>query len=133
MKQQLAVLGIVSRSGEVLIVKRTKPEVGKDGTKLIWGFPGGKIENGETLEEAVVREVYEETGYRAKVDELISERSHPDFPVRAHYFACSLIDDTRETVEDENTEEYKWVTIDELGEYFTSSIDRGVESYLVGV
>lgn len=51
-----AVIGIVLRERDVLLVRRANPpDAG------CWGFPGGKIESGEPLADAVVREIAEET------------------------------------------------------------------------
>jgi len=59
----VAVAGVVmNENGEILLVKHTK-----DGT---WGCPGGQVENGENLIEALVREVKEESGIDIKVGEL---------------------------------------------------------------
>ena len=49
-----------SKSGKMLVVKRSD-EGDASGQ---WAFPGGKIEAGETLEQAAIRECYEETGYK---------------------------------------------------------------------
>ena len=52
-----AVIAVVLRGGRVLLVKRANPpDAGR------WGFPGGKIEWGETIEAAAERELLEETG-----------------------------------------------------------------------
>ena len=54
-----AVLGVIVHESRVLLVRRSNPpDAG------FWGFPGGKIEAGETLEQAAIREVKEETGLR---------------------------------------------------------------------
>lgn len=45
---------------------------GKDPSKGMWGLPGGVVELGETVEEAVIREVFEETGIKVKPVELIT-------------------------------------------------------------
>jgi ADP-ribose pyrophosphatase YjhB (NUDIX family) len=66
--QQLPKLGVsasVWRDGKVLLVQRAKPPVG------IWAFPGGHVEVGERLEEAVARELLEETGLTARFDGLL--------------------------------------------------------------
>lgn len=42
---------------------------------IVWNFPGGGVETGETPDEACVREVLEETGYRIRVVELLHERN----------------------------------------------------------
>ncbi|MEM1130979.1 MAG: NUDIX hydrolase [Pseudomonadota bacterium] len=56
-----AVIAVMMRDGEVLLVQRGRPpDLG------LWGFPGGKIEPGETVETAVLRELREETGIIAE-------------------------------------------------------------------
>ena len=55
-----AALAVVVREGKVLLVRRANPpDAG------LWGFPGGRIEWGETAAEAAARELAEETGVRA--------------------------------------------------------------------
>jgi len=55
-----ATIGVVFHEGRILLVRRANPpDAGK------WGFPGGKIEWGETIADAAVREIMEETGVRA--------------------------------------------------------------------
>ena len=54
-----AVLGIIEHGKRILLVQRSNPpDAG------FWGFPGGKIEPGETIVEAITREVQEETSLR---------------------------------------------------------------------
>ncbi|MAM13513.1 MAG: ADP-ribose pyrophosphatase [Rhizobiaceae bacterium] len=55
-----ATIAVVIRAGRVLLVRRANPpDAG------CWGFPGGKIERGETLHQAALRELKEETGVNA--------------------------------------------------------------------
>jgi mutator protein MutT len=75
---------VVIRDGQVLLVQRAQePLSGK------WTLPGGAVELGETLEEAVVRELREETGLEVRVLELVEAferiaRDESDRP-RYHY------------------------------------------------
>jgi 8-oxo-dGTP diphosphatase len=46
----------------------------RNGNSFYWSFPGGGVENDETLEQAVVREVREETGFSVRVEGLYSVR-----------------------------------------------------------
>ena len=56
-----AAIALVIRKDAILLVRRANPpDAGK------WGFPGGKIEHGETMEEAAIRELEEETGVTAR-------------------------------------------------------------------
>ncbi|WP_266064068.1 NUDIX hydrolase [Brucella intermedia] len=62
-----AVLAVVIRGRSVLLVRRANPpDAG------LWGFPGGKIEFGESLAQAAVRELFEETGVQAETGPVIT-------------------------------------------------------------
>ena len=127
---KIVVIGLIVNDGQILIVKRTKQEDGKEGAVLSWGFPGGKVEAGETMEQAVIREVHEETGSQVSVEKLISKRVHPDFPVRAFYFSCHLISDIPDAVNDLSTQEVRWVKPSDLATYFASDLDPIVSEFL---
>jgi 8-oxo-dGTP diphosphatase len=58
--------GVVVRDGKVLLIRR-----GKEPLKGRWVIPGGTVELGETLQEAVVREVREETGIEVRAREVV--------------------------------------------------------------
>ena len=71
----IAVL-IFDQEGKVLLQKRSDV--------LKWGIPSGHVEPGETVEHAAIREVYEETGLKIKVERLIGVYSDPQSQV-FHY------------------------------------------------
>ena len=75
--------GIVNKDNKILMVKRAK----KEGD-LLWVFPGGKVENGETNEQACIREVFEETGLNVSIIGLIGTRVHPDTGMKIIYYMC---------------------------------------------
>ncbi|USG66851.1 NUDIX domain-containing protein [Brevibacillus ruminantium] len=66
----LGACGIVIRGEEALVVKKTY-----GGLKGQWSFPAGFVEPGETVDDAAVREVLEETGVTAVVRQLAAVRS----------------------------------------------------------
>ncbi len=129
-KLEHVVLGILKKEEKVLLVKRKKVEIGTDGSVLLWGFPGGKVNAGETREDAVVREIQEETGYHAQIDNLISKRMHPHFPVKVYYFACSLTQETPDIVNDPSTEEIAWIPLSEIQTYLKTELDPEVQKEL---
>ncbi len=78
------VAGILWKEGRVLAVKRPqgKPWAG------YWEFPGGKVESGESLEQALERELHEELGIRPLNPEFWRHVSHtyPDLQVQLHFY-----------------------------------------------
>ena len=91
MKKNIHVVGaVVVSSGEVLCVQR-----GPNGTLPgLWEFPGGKIEPGETAQEALGREVVEELQCHVTVGEKVTTTRHEyDFGiVHLTTFYCELVD-----------------------------------------
>ncbi|KMZ44530.1 MULTISPECIES: NUDIX domain-containing protein [Bacillales] len=69
-KVWLGACGIVIRGQEALVVKKTY-----SGLKGQWSFPAGFVQEGETVDEAAVREVLEETGVEAVVRQVAGIRS----------------------------------------------------------
>ena len=78
-----------------------------------WEFPGGKMEAGETPEEALKREIREELSTEISVDELLCtvEYDYPKFHLTMHCFLCSLLTDALHLNEHEAA---KWLTHEEL-------------------
>lgn len=86
-RPQVCVGGIVVHEGHLLMVQRaTPPGVGR------WSIPGGKVEAGESLADALRREVAEETGLRVRVGEMTGwvELISGDHHFVILDFACSL-------------------------------------------
>ena len=69
---QVRVTGILVEDDKILLVKQN---VTSDRN---WSLPGGRVEQGETLEDAVVREIEEETGLVTKVSKLLYICDKPD-------------------------------------------------------
>ena len=78
-----------------------------------WEFPGGKIEPGETAQQALVREIREELATIIKVGDLIEtvEYDYPDFHLSMECFWCEVIEGDLVLLE---AQEARWLTKDEL-------------------
>ena len=85
------VLAIITNKDQVLLGK-VKSEKIQDFGGIQYVFPGGKVEEGEELEKATIREVQEETGLTVEVVKMIGERVHPKTQKQIYYFHCQYID-----------------------------------------
>jgi len=90
MKHYDVVGAIIEFEGRILCMQRA---VGKyEYTSLKWEFPGGKIEEGETKPQALMRELHEEMEldvYISENDYFISvEHAYPDFEITMHCYWC---------------------------------------------
>ena len=88
-----AVVAIIERNGRYLIQKR--PSSGLLAN--LWEFPGGKREQGETLEEALAREVREELGVEVREARPLATVKHAytEYRVTLHAFACEIVGETK--------------------------------------
>ena len=76
---KVTVDGVVLKDEKILLIKRkNQPFKGK------WALPGGFVDYGETAEDAVVREVLEETGLNTRVGSLFGVYSDPQRDPRGH-------------------------------------------------
>lgn len=110
--------GIVIREGKILLVKRrNEPGRGK------WSIPGGLVELGETLEQAVIREFKEETGLDVEASEYIDAVDNIDRDetgrVRYHFVIVDCLVRLRggEPRAGSDAEELEWVALDEVEDH----------------
>lgn len=128
MKTVRVVAAIIIENDKVFSTQRGYGEF-KDG----WEFPGGKIEPGETPEEAIVREIKEELDTEVEVIELLDtvEYDYPNFHLSMGCFICKIKSGDLVLKEHEAA---KWLTKDTLGSVEWLPADMGlvgeIEKYL---
>ena len=108
MKQIEVVAAIIRKGDKIFATQR-----GYGEWKDWWEFPGGKMEAGETPEEALKREIREELSTEISVDEFLRtvEYDYPKFHLTMHCYLCSLLTEALHLNEHEAA---KWLAKDEL-------------------
>lgn len=96
MKTIDVVAAIIVKGTEILAMQRGYGEF--EGG---WEFPGGKVEQGETPEEAIVREIHEELNARISVQRFLTQVEHdyPTFHLSMKCFICTLNDPSFQLLE----------------------------------
>jgi len=127
MKTIRVVAALVGRDGRYLITQRRETAV----LPLLWDFPGGRVEKGESDEAALAREVNERLGASVEVGQLISFVNHPyeNYAVDLYLYECTLLSDQLHC---RAVKEYAWVTSEEMESYSFTSVDEASMSKLLG-
>lgn len=81
--------------------------------KDFWEFPGGKVERGETPEQALLREIREELDAEIRIDKFLTtiDWDYPDFHLTMHCYVCSLLTESLHLNEHEAA---RWLSADDL-------------------
>ena len=105
-----AIIKAVNENGETIIFATQR---GYGDFKGGWEFPGGKIESGETPQEALKREIIEELDTEVSVGELMDtvEYDYPQFHLSMDCFWCQIV---RGNLVLKEHEAARWLTKDEL-------------------
>lgn len=127
MKTIRVVAALVERDGRYLITQRRENAV----LPLLWDFPGGRVEPGESDEAALAREVGERLGAQVEVGQLISFVNHPydRYAVDLFLYECRLLSDELEC---RAVKDYAWVTSKEMETYSFTPVDEASMSKLLG-
>ena len=113
MKHYNVVAAVVYHDGKYLCMQKGKTKF--EYTSYKWEFPGGKIELGETPQQALARELMEEMEYPVEVGEMLVTVNHeyPDFSITMTAFLCTPKGDADGFKRREHADS-KWCSADEL-------------------
>ena len=83
---------------------------------LLWEFVGGKVEQGETKEQALIRECQEELAITVAVQDVFMEIDHvyPDLTVHLTLFNASIAEGNPQKIEHNDL---RWLTVEEIDQY----------------
>ena len=120
MKTIKVVAAIIIKDGQVFATQRGYGEF-----KGWWEFPGGKMETGESPQEALKREIREELDAEVEVRELLEtvEWDYPNFHLIMHCFICSLLSESLHLNEHEAA---TWLTHETLRSVKWLPADEGL-------
>ncbi|MBN1962589.1 MAG: (deoxy)nucleoside triphosphate pyrophosphohydrolase [Deltaproteobacteria bacterium] len=126
-KQRIRVVSAaIIRNGRYLITQRQQKAV----LPLLWEFPGGKVEPGESDYVALKRELKERLGLEASVEEHLSstEREYDGFIVELHLYRCHIGNAEPQVI---NIREFRWVGSNEFSAYeFTPADQKSMHALL---
>tara|TARA_Y100000741_G_C17897378_1_gene413817 strand:- start:135 stop:506 length:372 start_codon:yes stop_codon:yes gene_type:complete len=115
------VAAVIKKDNHFLIVQRNR----KKHLGLKWEFPGGKVHQNETFEEALLREIKEELNIKINLQDKIAEEKYKDekIDIVLHYFLC-----TQEsgTIELNEHEDLAWVEKKDFGKYNFAEGDSNI-------
>lgn len=118
----------ICRHGRYLITQRNERAV----LPLLWEFPGGRVEENETDELALARELKWRLGVEATVGELLSttEKEYAAYVVELHLYRCDLGATEPAAV---NVRDMRWVTSAEFDQVeFTPADEKSMDALLFG-
>jgi 8-oxo-dGTP diphosphatase len=102
----------IERDGSYLITQRLEKAV----FPLLWEFPGGKMEEGESKEDALARELKYRLGVDATVAGLISEtnRAYPNYDINLYLMTCDIGEQEPQPL---SVRDLRWVSSAQMGDY----------------
>ncbi|GHH58311.1 NUDIX hydrolase [Streptomyces candidus] len=118
---------IIVQDDRVLMVRRRISE-----GELMWQFPAGAIEPGESAEEAAVRETQEEAGLTVVAIKILGERVHPKTGRLMSYTAASVVSGEAHVADADELDAVAWVAHAEIEKYVPYGLFEPVQAYLDG-
>ncbi len=119
------VAAIIKKNDHFLIVQRNR----KKHLGLKWEFPGGKVMESETFEEALLREIKEELNIIIILQDKIAEEKYKDekIDIVLHYYLCN---EKSGTIKLNEHEDLAWVEKKDFDKYDFAEGDRNILSLL---
>ena len=127
MKHYSVVAAVVCRQGKYLCMQKGQTKF--PYTSFKYEFPGGKVEPGETPEEALRRELLEEMDYAVQVDRhlVTVHHAYPDFEITLQAYLCSADDESFRLKEHQA---FCWLPVERLSELDWAAADVGIVNAL---
>jgi 8-oxo-dGTP diphosphatase len=120
--------GIVVRHGKILLIKR-----GREPFKGMYALPGGFVEYGESVEDAVARELLEETGLKTRIVRMLGIYSKPGRDPRGHVASVVFVLETEKgsAIAGDDASAIEWFPLSNLPEKMAFDHAEIVQAFLV--
>lgn len=125
MRKLIVVAALIKMDEKILICQRGED----DAYGLLWEFPGGVVEDGETLEEALVREIKEELGVNIRPFRLINNfyDTEGDLTINVHLFECLKESGDFLAID---CRDFAVVDIENISKFNLAPVDKKILTYL---
>lgn len=121
----ISIDAFIEKDGKILLVKR-----GRDPYKGFWAIPGGHVDFDETVKDAVIREVKEETGLSVGKLSLLGIYSDPGRHPKQVIAVVYKVETTGEPVAGDDAEEFAWFSPDQLPTNLAFDHNKILQDYL---
>lgn len=131
-KRKIQVVGaMIEREGGRYLITQRRPHA---TLPLLWEFPGGRVEEGESLSDALRRELKQEMDLDVQVDEEISHTHHiyEKYEIDFHVFRCRLACPESQ-IKHLKVHDHRWVSAGELSHYEFPPADAKTIEKLLGL
>lgn len=124
------VAAVITHAGEVLCMQRGQTKF--EYTSYKWEFPGGKIEPGETPEEALHREIFEEMEMDVQVGRHLAtvDYEYPDFRITMAAYLCTPVGGRAFVMNEHHS--YRWLVPSQLSTLDWAAADIGIMEMILG-
>ncbi len=131
-RRHIRVVGaMLEKEGGRYLITQRRPEA---TLPLLWEFPGGRVQENETDEQALARELKEEMGIDVEVLEQVMHTQHqyPSYDIDFRVFRCRLRSPESE-IRHLRVQDHRWVTLSEMGQYRFPDADAHTLEKLLGL
>jgi 8-oxo-dGTP diphosphatase len=131
-RRHIRVVGAMLQNAEGRYLITQRPP--KATLPLLWEVPGGRVEEGESDEQALVREIREEMGVEVVVTEqaLHTHHEYPTYDIDFRVYRCRL-SSPESAIQHLRVHDHRWVTLEEMAKYQFPDADAKTLAKLLGL
>jgi 8-oxo-dGTP diphosphatase len=131
-RRHIRVVGAMLQNDEGRYLITQRPP--KASLPLLWEFPGGRVEEGETDEQALAREIREEMAVDVEVLEqaLHTHHDYPTYDIDFRVYRCRM-KSAESAIQHVRVHDHRWVSLEEMSQYRFPDADAKTLARLLGL